>query len=91
MRNPVYPGMDDGTVEVTGELQIRSTLTRIRSVQLTMAEQNLVANEESKLSWYQLDPLSAPGDFVIRVEKSGAGEGSVGDSAVKVSYLAFGE
>ena len=91
MRSTHIPEMAGDTIEVTGELEIKSGLRELQSVQLTLAEQNIVADEESKLTWYRRNPKTLPGDFVIRVEKSGAGEGSLGDSAVKVSWLALGK
>jgi hypothetical protein len=84
------PGLSRGVTEVVGELQVDSGLKTIRAVTITFNESNLVANEESKLSWYRLaDAL--PGYFVIRVEKGGSNEGVLGTNSVKVSWIAEGE
>ena len=84
------PGLSRGTKTVIGELQVESGLRNIRAVALTFNESNLVANQESKLSWYRLaDAL--PGDFIIRVEKGGSNEGVLGDNPIKVSWVAEGE
>ena len=84
------PGISRGVVTVTGELQIDSGLKSINSVALTFNESNLVANEESKLTWYRLTDALA-GDFIIRVEKGGSNEGVLGTNPVKVAWTAEGE
>lgn len=80
-----------GTVIVNGEEQIVSGLYRVSNVFLTMSGSNISPDGESKLSWYQLDPTNEPGKFVIRVEKSGANDGILGDQPISVSWMAVGE
>jgi hypothetical protein len=78
-----------GELTITGEAVVRTDLSRIKHVSLSFKLDNFSPNEESKLSWYPYAPEI--GAFVIRVEKGGSNEGSLGDNPVVVSYRAYAE
>ena len=81
-----------GNIEsVTGELVVESGLREIQTVTLNIVTSNFVANEESKVSWYQDETIAERrGAFIIRVEKGGSNDGVVGDSPVQISWMALG-
>ncbi len=89
------PGLAGSLVEVNGEAIVDTGLKAIQTATVTLNETNIVADEESHVSWYPLDGKDARGNpkgskIVIRVEKGGANHGVLGDSDVIVSWIALG-
>jgi len=88
--NPRIPAIMGGIIEVTGEEQLDTNFSfGVASVAVSIMANNLSPNEESKVSWYQLDAEEEPSKFVVRVEKGGSNEGILGDNPVMVSWIAW--
>ncbi len=89
------PGLAGSLVEVNGELIVETGLKAIQTAGAWLNERNIVADEESHVSWYPLDGFDTRGNpkgskIVLRVEKGGANHGLLGDSDIMVSWIAMG-
>jgi len=89
-RSTHMPNVSGNTEMVTGEIVVDTELRSIRSFVATFVTSNFAADQESKLSWYQL-PNMAPGKMIIRVEKSGSNEGLLGTNPIQVNWIAIGD
>jgi len=76
-------------VYVTGETVIQTGLRNIQAAVASFAVDDFTADEESKISChvYAADPTK----IVVRVEKGGSNEGTLGDNSVLISWMAFGK
>jgi hypothetical protein len=74
---------------MTGETVVASGLREIQSASATLALSDFTANEESKVS-IRIDS-SDQTKLIIRVEKGGSNEGTLGDNEVPVFWMALGK
>ncbi len=85
------PEVAGGTVAVTGSLVVDTGLRDLQSFSATI-QGVVVLNEESLVTYELVDQI--PGttrQVTIRVYKAGPiGHGSVGDSAMNVTWMAIG-
>ena len=80
------PEFSGGEVEVVGEAIVEHGLREVQAFVPAFKTSNFVADEEGKVSHYALTPTKE----VIRVEKTGANEGVLGDNPVIISWMALG-
>lgn len=84
------PGLAHGVVSVTGSATITTGLRTIDAATANIKAQGVTANEESDVT-VDWGGSIADGDLLITVEKGGTAHGTAGDSAVDVSFSAFGD
>lgn len=85
--------MAGATEAVIGELIVDTGLRDIQSCVASFNETNFVPDEEQFVSCYRLKsvkPEEPASKIVIRVEKGGANSGTLGDTVIKVDWLAIG-
>jgi len=83
------PEVAHGTVTVTGEAVVETGLRNLKSFQPSFKGSNFAADQESKVSWYQIPGMVSK--VVVRVEKGGANEGLLGTNPVVINWTAMGD
>lgn len=84
------PGVAGGVVSVTGYTVIETGLREVKSASGSIKANSVTANEETTVVVNWGGSLE-PGQLRIAVYKGGTASGTVGDSAVDVSFTALGD
>lgn len=85
-----YPALARGVVAVTGSAIVETGLREIIGVSANIKADSLTANEETTVV-VNFGGSLEPGQLRLAVYKGGTGSGTIGDSAVDVSFTAEGD
>ena len=90
--SPHFPILAGGIESVVGTFEVDTGLRKLQSFAANLVASSVTANEESKVTWLVTSAADAASVKVtLYVWKGGTADGSAGDSAVDVSWIALGE
>lgn len=91
-RSQHLPGVSGGIESVTGTLVVNTGLKDVQAIHATLLT-DVAANEEAHVTVELTEPTAGSGGLyqaTLKVWKGGTASGDAGDSAVDVSWMAFG-
>ena len=84
------PGIAAGVVSVTGSAIVQTGLKEVTGATGNIKADSVTANEETTVVANWGGSLN-PGEVRLAVYKGGTASGTIGDSAVDVSFMAHGD